>query len=138
MAEDSCSYYQEKNKECGAYPTCKKSASVNHSPGKQTISKTKKRLFISMLSVIKLSLSYNYSHWLLYWRDIIKKSMHEFDTNTYSNKCYAHFCSRTTRNTTIHNKLIWNTPSDCMQRTKLFSKIRTPNNTTLLGYEKHH
>lgn len=54
MTEDSCSYYQEKGKECGTYPTCKKSSSVSHSPGKKY-----QKLFISMLNVIKLSLSYN-------------------------------------------------------------------------------
>lgn len=35
IAQDSCSYHQQDGKECGTYPTCKKSGSTNSSPGKR-------------------------------------------------------------------------------------------------------
>lgn len=62
MAEDSCSYYQEKNKECGSYPTCKKTSSLNNSPGKK-IFRPLYSLIISMLFVIKISPFNYYYYW---------------------------------------------------------------------------
>lgn len=35
IAQDSCSYNQQDGKDCGTYPTCRKSNAVSNSPGKQ-------------------------------------------------------------------------------------------------------
>ena len=37
IASDSCSWSQQEGKECGTYPTCKKSSTVNNSPGKRNL-----------------------------------------------------------------------------------------------------
>lgn len=37
IASDSCSWNQQEGKECGSYPTCKKSSTVNSSPGKRIL-----------------------------------------------------------------------------------------------------
>lgn len=34
MAHDSCSYNERENKDCGRYPTCKKSGAAGSSPGR--------------------------------------------------------------------------------------------------------
>lgn len=37
MAHDSCSYSQRENKDCGRYPTCRKSGAAGSSPGRTII-----------------------------------------------------------------------------------------------------
>lgn len=34
ISHDSCSWPQQENKDCGSYPTCKRSTNMNNSPGK--------------------------------------------------------------------------------------------------------
>lgn len=36
ISHDSCSWSQQDGKECGSYPTCKRSSNTNSSPGKLT------------------------------------------------------------------------------------------------------
>lgn len=33
IAQDSCSWSQQEGKDCGSYPTCKRNANTNNSPG---------------------------------------------------------------------------------------------------------
>lgn len=45
IASDSCSWSQQEGKECGSYPTCKKSSNLNNSPGKRNLNMVKHAKF---------------------------------------------------------------------------------------------